>query len=128
MTDSQPPSEHESADEQHKRDPAAGQPDRQHSVGRNSGREGSLPDEQRVIRGLTWGALGIACVVAIGALHQFYFNAAAAIETFVATEYESLFLAGFNLIVLFVAGVVISLLVRELAAGGEADGEATSAW
>lgn len=84
---------------------------RQNSTGR-------LPDEHRVVRLLTWGALGISCVVGIVALIQFYSHATATIATVVTTEYESLFLAGFNLIVLLAAGIAVSLLVRELTDGG----------
>lgn len=73
-----------------------------------------------VIRLLKWGGLGAACLIAGSAYVRFHANATSAIATFAAPEYESLFLAGFNLAVLLAAGVVISLLVRELA--GSDDG------
>lgn len=76
---------------------------------------GRLDTDRDVIRWLAWGGLATACLVAFVALWQFYSHATSAIATFVATEYESLFLAGFNLAVLLAAGIVISLLVRELA-------------
>lgn len=60
------------------------------------------------------GALVILTLFAVFAAFRFYSSASTAINVWVADEYRSLFQAGFNLVVLLVAGIGISLVVREL--------------
>lgn len=68
-----------------------------------------------VVGMLEWGALIVSGLVALVAFWRFYASTTDAIATFVDPEYEPLFQAGFNLIVLFAAGVAISVLVRRRA-------------
>lgn len=54
-------------------------------------------------------------LLALVALLRFYFAASATIDTWVSTEYRSMFQAAFNLVVLLLAGIGISWQVRSLA-------------
>lgn len=59
---------------------------------------------------------GLSLLALIAAL-QFYFNASAAINQWVTSEYRSLFQAVFNLVVLLLAGAGITRQVRRLSGG-----------
>lgn len=74
-----------------------------------------------VVAYLYWAALAALALLALVALLQFYLSASRAITIWVTREYRPLFQAAFNLVVLLVTGVGISLLVRRLMGrtGGE---------
>ena len=63
---------------------------------------------------LQWAALAGLVLLAFVAAVQFYLNGGRAIRIWVAPEYEPLFQAAFNLVLLLVAGLGISWLVRRL--------------
>ncbi|GCF12270.1 hypothetical protein Harman_02050 [Haloarcula mannanilytica] len=62
-----------------------------------------------------WAMFGILTLVALIATLQFYFSASSTIDTFVTDRYRPLFKAAFNLVVLLVCGIGLSVLVRRLA-------------
>lgn len=62
-----------------------------------------------------WAMFAILTLVALIATLQFYFSASSAIDTFVTDRYRPLFNAAFNLVVLLVCGLGLSVLVRRLA-------------
>ena len=71
-------------------------------------------DDGNISRTLHWAALcGLVLLAAIATL-QFYLSGSRAIRIWVAPEYEPLFQAAFNLVLLLVCGIGISLLVRRL--------------
>lgn len=72
--------------------------------------------ERDVRKWLLWAGIGVAGLFALISLFGFYNNGQQAIQTFVAEDFQSVFLAGFNLLILLAAGIAISLLVRRLAA------------
>lgn len=74
----------------------------------------SATDERDVVRYLYWTALAALVLLAAVALLRFYLSASRAISVWVTREYRPLFQAAFNLVVLLVTGVGISLLVRRL--------------
>lgn len=63
---------------------------------------------------LLWTALVVLSLLAVVALFQFYLNASAAIDRWVAPEYRRMMQALFNLVVLLVSGIGIAMVVREL--------------
>lgn len=67
------------------------------------------------MRFLYWATLAALALLAVVALLQFYLSASRAISIWVTREYRPLFQAAFNLAVLLVTGVGISLVVRQLA-------------
>jgi len=62
-----------------------------------------------------WAVFAILTLVALIATLQFYFSASSAIDTFVTDRYRPLFNAAFNLAVVLVCGLGLSVLVRRLA-------------
>ncbi|WP_338728952.1 hypothetical protein [Haladaptatus sp. DJG-WS-42] len=63
---------------------------------------------------LYWGALvGLALLAAIATL-QFYFSVGRIISIWVARDYQPVFQAVFNLIILLLTGIGISLIVTRL--------------
>ena len=62
-----------------------------------------------------WAVFAILTLVALIATLQFYFSASSAIDTFVTDRYRPLFNAAFNLAVILVCGLGLSVLVRRLA-------------
>ena len=61
-----------------------------------------------------WGALvGLLVLAAIAAI-QFYTSASRAISLWITSEYVPIFQAGFNLVILLLAAIGISLLTRRL--------------
>ncbi|UPW00824.1 hypothetical protein M0R88_01665 [Halorussus gelatinilyticus] len=68
----------------------------------------------QIRRNLYRAALGLFVLLAVVAVVQLYASVNATIATFVADEYRPLFRAAFNLVVLLVSGLGISLTVREL--------------
>ena len=68
----------------------------------------------RIRTNLYRAALGLFVLLAVVAVVQLYASVNATINTFVADEYRPLFRAAFNLVVLLVSGIGISLTVREL--------------
>jgi uncharacterized membrane protein len=62
-----------------------------------------------------WAVFAILTLVALIATLQFYFSASSAIDTFVTDRYRPLFRAAFNLAVVLVCGLGLSVLVRRLA-------------
>ncbi|WP_135852991.1 hypothetical protein [Halorussus salinus] len=71
-------------------------------------------DDFRIRTNLYRAALGLFVLLAVVAVVQLYASVNASIATFVAEEYRPLFRAAFNLVVLLVSGIGISLTVREL--------------
>jgi hypothetical protein len=71
-------------------------------------------DGFRIRTNLYRAALGLFVLLAVVAVVQLYASVNATIATFVAEEYRPLFRAAFNLVVLLVSGIGISLTVREL--------------
>ncbi|MCU4740978.1 hypothetical protein OB955_13240 [Halobacteria archaeon AArc-m2/3/4] len=63
---------------------------------------------------LAWAALAVLSMLAVVALVQFYSSVGAAIDLWIASEYQPIMRAAFNLAVLLLAGGGISWLVREL--------------
>lgn len=61
-----------------------------------------------------WAAFGILVLVAFVATVRLYFAASASVETFVSRRYQPLFMTGFNLVVLLLSGVGLSVLLRRL--------------
>ena len=71
-------------------------------------------DDRDITTTLYWGALvGFVLLAAVAAL-RFYLSGSRAISVWVSPEYEPLFQAAFNLVLLLVSGVGISLVVRRL--------------
>jgi len=61
-----------------------------------------------------WAAFGMLVFVAFVATVRFYFAASASVETFVTRRYQPLFMMGFNLVVLLLSGIGLSVLLRRL--------------
>lgn len=61
-----------------------------------------------------WGGLIALLLLALIALVRFYASATEAISIWITQEYVPIFQAGFNLVVLLLAAIGISLLVRQL--------------
>lgn len=70
-------------------------------------------DAARVV---AWIGVALATLIAIVALFRFYGHSTAAIEQLAPSAHADLFLAGFNLAVLLVAGAAVLALVRRLSA------------
>lgn len=70
--------------------------------------------DRDVVRYLYWAALFALALLAVVALLQFYLSVSRAVSIWVTREYRPLFQAAFNLVVLLVTGVGISLVVRQL--------------
>lgn len=94
-------------------DDATAQPDRQSDADRPT-----AGDNGRSIRTYLGYALlaGLSLLALVAAL-QFYVNASAAIDQWVADEYRSLFQAAFNLVVLLVAAAGIAWQAGRLGGG-----------
>jgi hypothetical protein len=73
-----------------------------------------LPDAARAGRYLHYAALAFLSLFAVVALFGFYSAASGAINDWISPEYRSLFRAGFNLVVLLLAGIGISYELRRL--------------
>lgn len=67
-----------------------------------------------VILYLHWGALAGFSLLAVLATLQFYASGSRAIEIWISAEYQPLFEAVFNLAILLVSGIGISIVVRRL--------------
>lgn len=78
-----------------------------------SGGDSRLPFED-VTQAVAWAGLAVSTIVAVVALHRFYVHATAAVTDLVGQEHADLFLAGFNLVVLLLAGAAVAVLVRWL--------------
>ncbi|PSQ18612.1 hypothetical protein BRD00_04820 [Halobacteriales archaeon QS_8_69_26] len=76
--------------------------------------EAATSEESRTKSLLLWVTLIVLSVLALVALLQFYLNASAAINRWIAPEYRRIMQAVFNLAVLLVSGIGIALVVREL--------------
>lgn len=63
---------------------------------------------------LYWGSLAAAVAFGAFALVRFYASVTAAIEVWIASEYQPLLQAAFNFAVLLAAGIVASVLLRRL--------------
>jgi hypothetical protein len=70
------------------------------------------PDDVREY--LLKGVLVVLALVGVVATFQFYTSAIAAINEWVAPGYRPVFRAAFNLVVVLLAGVGVSLVLREL--------------
>lgn len=68
----------------------------------------------RIERYVRYGALAGLSLLALVALLQFYFAVSNTIRVWVASEYRSLFMALFNLVVLLMAATGISWQLRAL--------------
>lgn len=73
------------------------------------------PDDSRDVRTvLLWGALvGLGLLVAAATL-QLYASASRAIRIWVAPDFQPVFVAAFNVVVLLVAAIGISWVLRRL--------------
>lgn len=71
-------------------------------------------DSRRLTRYLEWAGLAVLSLLAVVATLRFYLSASTAIGRLVNPQYEPLFQAGFNLVVLLLAVTGISLLVRRI--------------
>jgi hypothetical protein len=72
------------------------------------------PDRDTIVQYLQWGVLAALLLLAAASLLGFYSNATDAISLWVATKYEPLFQAAFNLAVLLAAALGISYVLRSL--------------
>ncbi|SFS07351.1 hypothetical protein SAMN05216559_3202 [Halomicrobium zhouii] len=71
-------------------------------------------DDKTIVDHLQWALFVILILVVLVATFQFYFAASSAIDQFVTGRYRSIFQAGFNLAILLVSGLGLSLLVRNM--------------
>ncbi|WP_181687120.1 hypothetical protein [Halorhabdus salina] len=73
-----------------------------------------LPDERtsKIVEYLELGALSVLALLGIIAVFGAYTSAMGAIDTWVAREYDSIFRTVFNLVVLGLVGIGLSVLVR----------------
>lgn len=74
-------------------------------------------DSRDLSSSLEWAALLVLGLLAVIATFRFYLAASTAIGRLVSSEYEPLFQAGFNLVILLLAITGISLLTRRLVLG-----------
>lgn len=88
---------------------AAGQTD-----GTRSDGDDPADDVEKIRQYLLKGALGVLALLGIVATVQFYTSATAAINVLVSEEFQPIFQAAFNLVVLIGAGLGIAQVVREL--------------
>ena len=84
-----------------------------------SGEQGAVESDpatggRDIVEYTQWAAFGILVFVAFVATVRLYFAASASVETFVSHRYRPLFMAGFNLVVLLLSGVGLSVLLRRL--------------
>lgn len=78
------------------------------------GPDDSTDDVEKVRRYLLKGALVVLGLLGVVATIQFYSSATSAINILVAEEFQPIFQAAFNLVVLLGVGLGIALVVREL--------------
>ncbi len=101
-------------------DPASGDAER-------SGAAGLAPDgddaRTRIERYVNYAVLAGLLLLAFVAVVQFYAAASAAIGTWVTYEYRAPFRAVFNLVVLLLAGLGVSVQLRRLRGGDEGESE-----
>ncbi|WP_226039290.1 hypothetical protein [Natrinema sp. DC36] len=119
MTDTPTPTQTETSIEA---DGTIDQQDRQTDASPTAGAAtttGLDPGSDRIIRYLAWGALGICSLLAVFALIQFYGSVTETIELWVDPKYQPLIRAAFNLAVLLLSLIGVSLLARELHYGSE---------
>jgi hypothetical protein len=69
---------------------------------------------ERAKRALGWAAVAVLALLSLIAVFRFYTSASAAVSMWVAPEYEALFQAGFNLVVLLLAVSAATLLLSRL--------------
>ena len=82
---------------------------------------GQSADRSRDVRTyLYWGALAGLALLAAAATLQLYASASRAIRIWVAPDFQPVFVAAFNVVVLLVVGIGISVVLRRLNAS---DGE-----
>lgn len=82
---------------------------------RRSSDNSRLPDPDEVARYLQWGVLALLVLFALVAAVSLYTNINRIIQVWVTREYQPVFSAAFNLLVLLLAGAGISLLLRRIA-------------
>lgn len=75
-------------------------------------------DSRSLTRYLEWAALAVLSLLAVIATLRFYLSASTAIGRLVSPQYEPMFQAGFNLVILLLAVTGISLLVRRIVIEG----------
>lgn len=63
---------------------------------------------------LFWGAFGLLSVMAVVAIIGFYNSVSSAIDVWIASDYQPIFRSIFNLVVLLVCALGLSLLVRQM--------------
>lgn len=73
-----------------------------------------LPDADRVAAYLQWGALAVLVLFALVAAVSFYTSVGRIIDIWVASEFQPVFYAAFNLLVFLLAAAGISVLLRRL--------------
>lgn len=79
---------------------------------------GTVSIDDGPIAKLYWAGLAAAIAFGAFALYRFYASVTAAIDVWVAADYQPLLQAAFNFAVLLSAALAASLLVRRLRAGG----------
>lgn len=81
------------------------------------------PDDSRDVRAyLHWGALVGLGLLAAAATLQLYGSATRAIRLWVTSDFQPVFVATFNLVVLLVAAIGISIVLKRMA-GDDGEGE-----
>ena len=85
--------------------------------GRDGGSDGDDDRRSRIERYVNYAVLGGLLLLAFVAVVQFYVAASSAIGTWVTYEYRAPFRAVFNLVVLLVAGLGVSVQLRRLRGG-----------
>lgn len=78
------------------------------------GSTGGGTDVEQIRQHILKGALGVLVIVGLVATFQFYASATEAINVFVSKEFQPVFQAVFNLIILLAVGIGIVQVVREL--------------
>ncbi len=104
--DTPPESEVETATSQNPSDDDSDSPE--HSRHGDNG-EG---DRRNVVSYLEWGAVVSLGLVALVAVFRFYFAASRAISVWISPDFEPLFQAAFNLVVLLLAATGIVVFAR----------------
>lgn len=73
-----------------------------------------LPDAQRVSQYLQWALLGGLALFALVAAISLYLSVGRVIDVWIAPEFQPIFNAAFNLLVLLLSAAGISLLLRRV--------------
>lgn len=80
----------------------------------STGARAMIGGSRSLVEYVQWGLLAVLLLLVLIATFRFYFSASTAVDRFVTRQYRPLFQAAFNLVILLIAGVGLSLLVRRL--------------